>query len=271
MPTSASPLPTAFVPHGGGPWPVLRLPMLAEAEAESLAGYMRSIGQVSPAPRALLVVSAHWEARVPTVNTGAAPPMLYDYGGFPPEAYRLRWPAPGDPVLAAEVADRLAAAGFRPEREDHRGYDHGTFIPLMLAYPKAEIPVVQLSLVQGLDPAEHLALGRALAPLRAQGVYVLGSGNSFHDLRAFFRGDAAAAAASREFDAWLAETVALPAAEREARLERWEQAPAARRSHPREEHLLPLMVVAGAAGEERGRVQWSGTMGGMTVSAHHFG
>ncbi len=264
-------MPTVFIPHGGGPWPVLRLPMMPEGEAEPLVASMRSIADVPQPPRALLVISAHWEAPVPTVNTGARPPMLYDYGGFPDEAYRLQWPAPGSPALAAEVRERLHEAGLRPAEDSKRGFDHGTFIPLMLAYPQAEVPVVQLSLVAGLDPAEHLAIGRALAPLREQGVYLVASGNSFHNLRALFRQDPRYVAASREFDAWLVETLALPTVERDARLERWSQAPAARDCHPREEHLLPLMVAAGAAGEDRGRVTWTGTMGGMQLSAHRFG
>lgn len=271
MPAPITRTPTAFVPHGGGPWPVLRLPALPDAEAEPLGAYMRSISDVTPAPSALLVVSAHWEESVPTINTGAAPPMLYDYGGFPEEAYALRWPAPGDPELAADVDGLLRAAGFRTAKNDRRGFDHGTFVPLMLAYPRADVPVVQLSLKQGLDPAEHLAIGRALAPLRDRGVYILGSGNSYHNLPAFFRGGPRDVQASRELDAWLADTIAMPAAERNARLQRWEQAPSARESHPREEHLIPLMVVAGAAESDTGRVQWTGTMGGMQVSAHHFG
>lgn len=271
MSTSPIRIPTVFVPHGGGPWPVLRLPMMPDEEAEPLADSMRAIATVAPRPTALLVVSAHWEAAVPTVNTGAAPPMLYDYGGFPEEAYRLQWPAPGDPALAAEVRDLLAKAGFHPGEDPHRGYDHGTFIPLMLAYPRAEIPVVQLSLRAGLDAAEHLAMGRALAPLRERGVYIVGSGNSFHNMGAFFRHDERHAEASREFDAWLTEAITQPQAERDARLQRWEQAPAARDCHPREEHLVPLMVVAGAAGPDLGRVQWTGTMGGMQLSGHRFG
>lgn len=167
---TATRMPTAFIPHGGGPWPVLRMSRFPEAETHALATYLRSIADVSPTPSSLLVVSAHWEARVPTINTGAAPPMLYDYGGFPEEAYRLQWPALGDPELAAEVQRSLAGAGFRTETDARRGYDHGTFVPLMLAYPEAKVPVVQLSLVRGLDPAEHLAMGRALAPLRDRGV-----------------------------------------------------------------------------------------------------
>lgn len=260
-------MPTAFVPHGGGPWPVLPLDGTDPAETKALAAYLRSIADVRR-PRALLVISAHWEEAEFTVNTGPAPGMLYDYGGFPAEAYTLRWPAPGAPTVASEVRDLLADAGLDSRTDDARGYDHGTFIPLMLAWPAADVPVVQLSLKRGLDPEAHLALGRALAPLRDRGVYIVGSGNSFHNLRSFFSRSPAAALASERFDAWLAETVA--STERDTRLARWAEAPDARFCHPREEHLLPLMVVAGAA-DEVGRVEWTGTAFGKRVSAHHFG
>ncbi len=249
---------------------MLDLPGMDGRERRSLADYMRSIANTPTRPSALVVVSAHWEATHPTVNTSSAPPMLYDYGGFPAEAYRLQWPTPGDPALAATVRDQLRNAGFQPREEAERGYDHGTFIPLMLAYPNAEIPVVQLSLKRGLDPEEHLAMGRALAPLREQGVYIVGSGNSYHNLRAIITGQGDAEG-SRRFDAWLNETIQKPRAERERRLRDWSQAPDARACHPREEHLIPLMVVAGAAGDDSGTIEWTGTMKDMQISAHRFG
>jgi aromatic ring-opening dioxygenase catalytic subunit (LigB family) len=265
-------MPTAFIPHGGGPWPVLELPIMPADETAALAAYMRSIAAApKTTPRALLVVSAHWETPTLTVNTGAAPGMYYDYGGFPDAAYQLKWPAPGDPRLASEVRSLLRGAGFRCDEDPARGYDHGTFIPLMLAYPAADVPVVQLSLRRGLDPAEHLAIGQALAPLRERGVYILGSGNSFHNLRALFGASRRLVPASEAFDRWLAAAVAAPPAERARLLERWDQAPAARECHPREEHLLPLMVVAGAAGGDPGVVSWTGSMAGFRVSAHQFG
>lgn len=258
--------PTAFVPHGGGPWPLLPLAGADPTEAAALLGYMRSLSD-GPAPRALLVVSAHWEAPEFTVTTSAAPGLLYDYSGFPPEAYRLQWPASGAPQLAEQVRDLLAAAGLDSRADPDRGFDHGTFIPLLPAWPSAAVPVVQVSLKHGLDPAIHLALGRALAPLRDHGVRVLGSGNSFHNLRAFFGADPRAALASERFDAWLTQAVAAP--DRDERLVRWSEAPDARFCHPREEHLIPLLVAAGAS-EAPGRVQWTGTMFGKRVSAHQF-
>jgi aromatic ring-opening dioxygenase catalytic subunit (LigB family) len=261
-------LPVVYMPHGGGPWPFVDLgSFVAPGESEALSGYLRSVGD-SLKPKAILVVSAHWEAAVPTVMTAERPPLYFDYYGFPPESYTLTWPAAGNPRLAARTRELLGAAGFASAESSDRGYDHGTFVPLKVAYPAADVPTVQLSLKSGLDPAEHLAMGRALAPLRDEGILIVGSGMSYHNMRGF---GGAGAAVSETFDAWLRETVVLAAAERDARLRAWASAPSARQAHPREEHLLPLMVIAGAAGEDRGRVAWGGTFGRVRISAHHFG
>ena len=272
MPTansSSTRLPVVFIPHGGGPWPFVELG-LPKAEVQALATYLGQVGQrLATPPKALLVISAHWEAPVPTVMTSTAPPILYDYGGFPPEAYRITWPAPGDPKLAARVRELLSGAGFSTAEDRERGYDHGTFIPLKLTYPQADVPCVQLSLKQGLDPAEHLAMGRALAPLRDEGVFIIGSGMTFHNLLAF--GDPRAHDVSAKFDAWVQDAATSPAAERDAKLTQWTQAPYARLVHPREEHLLPLMVVAGAAGADQGTTAWSGSMMGARISGFQFG
>lgn len=263
-------LPTVYVPHGGGPWPFVKLGFGDQAGDEALAAYLRSVREVPKTrPGALLVISAHWEERVPAVTTSPRPPMLYDYYGFPPESYEITWPAPGDPALAARVRSLLEKAGFQTAEDPVRGFDHGAFVPLKLAYPEAEVPTVQLSLIHGLDPAEHLRLGRALAPLREEGVFIIGSGMPFHDMRGF--GYAHGLAASEQFDAWLREAAVQAPAERDARLTRWARAPAARLAHPREEHLLPLMVVAGAAGEDRGAVAYSGRYAGVQVSGYQFG
>lgn len=261
--------PVVFVPHGGGPWPFVELGFGTREESRALADYLRSVAEVPvERPKALLVISAHWEERVPTLQTAERPPMLYDYHGFPPESYAIQWPAPGSPELAARAAALLAAAGFHSAADGARGYDHGAFVPLKLTYPDADVPAVQLSLVRGLDPAEHLAIGRALAPLRDEGVFIVGSGMTFHDLRAFGpRGTAA----SEVFDAWLRDAATRPRAERDALLTRWATAPAARQAHPREEHLLPLMVVAGAAGDDVGRLAYNGTFANVRLSAYHFG
>ena len=263
-------LPVAYIPHGGGPWPFVDLPLGDKAELAQLAAYLRKLALVpAEAPKALLVVSAHWEEAVPTVMAAAQPPMLYDYYGFPPEAYQVQWPAPGAPQLAQRVQSLLEEAGIRSGSDAKRGFDHGTFVPLKLAWPDAKIPTLQLSLKQGLDPAEHLAIGRALAPLRQEGVFLIGSGMSYHNMRGF--GQPQARQASQEFDGWLQKSMAMPAAERDRQLEQWLQAPAARQVHPRPEHLLPLMVIAGAAQGDTGRAAYASTLMGVAISAYHFG
>jgi aromatic ring-opening dioxygenase catalytic subunit (LigB family) len=264
-------MPVVYLPHGGGPWPFVEGFGGAPDELERLAAYLRSLADLPLVPpRALLVISAHWEAEVPTVMTGLEPPLLFDYYGFPAETYKLTWPAPGDPALASRVQELLGAAGIPSATDAVRGFDHGTFVPLKLAYPGAEVPTVQLSLKQGLDPAEHLAIGRALAPLRDEGVFILGSGMSYHNMRGF-GGRGTAAADSAAFDRWLGETMALPQAERDAHLIAWADADSARASHPREEHLLPVMVVAGAAGGDRGRTAYQDSLMGVHISGYHFG
>jgi len=262
-------MPVVFLPHGGGPWPFVELGFADPREVDALAGYLRELPSlVGARPRALLVISAHWEAPVPTVTTSARPPLLYDYYGFPPESYRITWPAPGDPALAARVQALLGAAGLPVAGDGERGFDHGTFIPLKLSFPEADVPTVQLSLRQDLDPAAHLELGRAIAPLRDEGVLIVGSGMSYHDLRGF---GGRGRAASETFDAWLNEAATADRETRARKLVGWASAPAARQAHPREEHLLPLMVVAGAAGEDRGHRAFSGSFGGARLSAFHYG
>ena len=234
------------------------------------AEFLRSLqGTLPEPPRALLVVSAHWEARVPTVTTRQNPPLVYDYSGFPPHTYELKWPAPGSPELAARVQDLLSAAGIASGADAERGFDHGVFVPLKVAYPEARLPTVQLSLRLGLDPLEHLAIGRALGPLRDDGVLIVGSGMSYHNMRGF--NTRQAHDDSARFDAWLAQTSQEAPVERDKHLADWSRAPAARASHPREEHLLPLMVVAGAAGADRGRQVFRGEAMGVVVSALQFG
>lgn len=262
-------LPVVYLPHGGGPWPFIDTPIGEPRELEALTVYLQQLKQLprSP-PRALLVVSAHWEESVPTVMTSARPPMLYDYYGFPPESYRITWPAPGEPQLAARVRGLLEKAGFSTGEDPQRGFDHGTFVPLKLTFPEANIPTVQLSLKAGLDPAEHLAMGRALAPLRDEGVFIIGSGMSYHNLRLFGPPGRPVAEA---FDAWLREAATATADRRDALLSKWATAPAARQAHPREEHLLPLMVIAGAAGSDQGVTAYHGTIFGLAISAFQYG
>ena len=226
-------------------------------------------GSLAERPHAILAISGHWEERVPTVNAGAHPPLLFDYGGFPDYTYRLTWPAPGDPALAARVRDLLSAAGIPSSSEPARGWDHGVFVPLKVMYPEAGVPLVQLSLQRGLDPEAHLSIGRALTPLRKVGVLILGCGQSYHNMSGFSGRDTVDSQAEA-FDGWLRETI-IDADARDAALLRWEDAPGARVAQPREDHFLPLMVAAGAATGEPGAVHFRGHILGKPVSGFQFG
>lgn len=208
-----------------------------------LRGLSHHVGSV---PKAILVISAHWEEERPTVMTNPNPSLLYDYYGFPDYTYRLEYPVPGSPDLADTVQQLLRAQGFDPAFDPDRGFDHGVFIPFMLIYPQANIPIIQLSLHSSLDPAYHIAMGQALAPLLRQGVLMVGSGLSFHNLRTFFNGKDDPQA--NAFDDWLNQTLTQDdPAKRNNALVSWKSAPGSTAAHPREEHLIPLMVIAGAA------------------------
>jgi aromatic ring-opening dioxygenase catalytic subunit (LigB family) len=245
--------PPPFGPHA---WDRLR---------DYLAGLVASLPE---RPKAFLVVTAHWEADEPTVSLNPKPGMLFDYYGFPEHTYKLSYPAPGAPELAAEVRRLIGAAHLPVATDASRGFDHGVFVPFLIVDPKAEIPIVMLSLRKDLDPDFHISLGKALAPLRDQEVAIVGSGMSYHDLRHFFDGGEGASAT---FDAWLDETVKKPPIEREVRLTAWDKAPAARACHPREEHLMPLMVVVGAAGDSPGHCDFRDVIAGKTISGFRFG
>jgi aromatic ring-opening dioxygenase catalytic subunit (LigB family) len=262
--------PSLYLPHGGGPCFFMEWTMGPPDTWNRMAEWLRGIpGSLPEPPTALLVVSAHWEAPVPTVTSSSETPLLYDYGGFPAHTYQLQWPAPGSPDLAARVQRLLASAGIAAAADARRGFDHGVFIPLKVAYPTPSIPTVQLSLRAGLDPLEHLAMGRALAPLRDEGVLIVGSGMSYHNMRGFMA--PRTAEVSARFDDWLATTVAAEPSARDAALARWSSAPLARECHPREEHLLPLMVAAGAAGADVGERVFRDQVMGAVVSAVRFG
>jgi aromatic ring-opening dioxygenase catalytic subunit (LigB family) len=260
-------MPTFFVSHGGGPWPWVEQmrPMFASLE-QWLAGLPATLPM---RPKAVLVATAHWEAPEFTVGTGAAPPMLYDYSGFPGHTYQIRYPAPGSPAVAERVQELLAAAGIRNRPDSVRGFDHGTFVPMAIIYPQANIPVVQLSLKHGLDATEHLHMGAALEPLRHEGVLIVGSGSSYHNMRRFSGGGDPA---SRIFEQWLTGAVTSPdVGLRKRQLEDWEAAPGARASQPREEHLIPLMVAAGAAGNDVGRRDLLEEVIGLASASYRFG
>lgn len=246
-------------------------PPLGAHAFDHLKAYLAGILATLPArPKAILVISGHWEEKLPTVSTAAAPPMLFDYYGFPEDTYHLKYPAPGAPDLAEEVRALLTAAGIDAATDSQRGFDHGVFVPFMIVDPEARIPVVMLSLQRNLDPAFHIAIGKAIAPLRDEGVLIAGSGNSFHNLRVFFDGKDSAASAA--FDGWLNEAVSgTDPEQRNASLEQWATAPHARDCHPREEHLLPLMVVSGAALNDVGRRVYHDKIGGKLASGFAFG
>ena len=261
------PLPSLFIPHGGGPCFFMDEPFGPPGTWDEMADFLRSVaGEVGERPRALVVISAHWEADLPTVLTAPAPPLLYDYYGFPEHTYRLTYAAKGAPELASRLISLLAGAGIKAGEDTERGFDHGVFIPLKLIYPDADIPIVQISLRRDLDPRFHLDMGRALAPLRHEGVLILGSGLSFHNLRGFFSSDPRLEADARAFDTWLGDAVTEP-----ERLIHWRDAPGALACHPRAEHLLPLMVVAGAGLGAPGQRLYTGTVAGKTNSAFRFG
>lgn len=268
-PQSTPLLPTYFLSHGGGPWPWMK-DMVGDSYDQLEAALRDMPRQLGVTPKAVLVVTAHWEGSEFLLSSAARPPMIYDYGGFPPHTYTIQYPAPGAPALAERARALLAGAGFGASLDAQRGLDHGTFSAMYPIYPQADVPIVQLSLRRDLDPLAHIEAGRALAPLRGEGVLIVGSGLSYHNLRAF---NASGAAASQQFDRWLRETMALTPPERSARLVEWERAPAARAAHPREEHLLPLMVALGAAEQEAAALCYHEErfMGALTVSSFRFG
>ena len=262
-------LPTLYIPHGGGPCFFIDPPPDDPQRWDGLASYLRGIdGSLGVRPKAVLVISGHWEAPKPTLNIAEKPSLLFDYYGFPEHTYQLKYPVSGVHELAPRVRKLLADAGFETAVDEKRGLDHGVFVPFLLVYPRADVPILQLSLQKSLDPALHLRLGRALAPLREQGVLIVGSGMSYHNLAALFSGRGTEAAAS--FDSWLSDAVQDPAT-RDRKLEAWRSAPGGRESHPREEHLIPLMVAAGAADGDPGVRTFNESIAGKAISGFQFG
>jgi aromatic ring-opening dioxygenase catalytic subunit (LigB family) len=235
--------PSLYIPHGGGPCFFMDDP---RGTWTGMEAFLRTLADRLPErPKAILIVSGHWETDGFAFTGGERPELIYDYYGFPPHTYELRYDVPGAPWLAARAAGLLREAGLPASLDSARGLDHGVFVPLKVAFPEADVPVVEMSVDRHLDPALHIAAGRALAPLRDEGVLIVGAGMSFHNMRGY--GDPRATEPSRRFDAWLAETATAPGTTRGEALIRWQDAPDATYSHPREEHLLPLMVAAGAS------------------------
>jgi aromatic ring-opening dioxygenase catalytic subunit (LigB family) len=261
-------LPTYFISHGGGPWPWV--PAMRQTFRALEASLARMPSEIGARPKAVLMISGHWETPDFAVMSSPHPPMVYDYGGFPPETYKITYPAPGAPALAQQIAGLIAAAGLPTHLDAKQGYDHGTFVPAYVMYPQADMPILQVSLQHGYNPAAHFALGRALAPLRDAGVLIVGSGLSYHNLRMF---GPAAKIPSEAFDDWLCEVMALPPEPRTAALLDWEQAPYARICHEQEDHLAPLFVALGAAEADPAHQVYheKGLMGGVTASSYKLG
>lgn len=236
-----------YLAHGGGP-----LPLLGDEAHREMVRCLRHIAGGMQKPSAILVISAHWEEETTTVTSAARPPLIYDYNGFPEESYHIRYPCPGEPALAEKTLRALRNSGIAARADEQRGFDHGVFVPLKIMYPQADMPVVQLSLDSSLKAGRHLEMGRALRALAYDNLLVIGSGFSFHNMRAFFSEETAATRAMNEaFESWLLETCGgtdMDEAHRWERLLNWEEAPYARYCHPREEHLMPLHVCYGLAG-----------------------
>ncbi len=260
--------PTLFLSHGGGPWPFMEDRRVQYAKtAEAFA----NLPQLLPErPKAVLVITGHWEADAFTVSTSPHPPMVYDYYGFPEHTYHLKYPAPGKPELAARAKALLTQAGLDCREDPDQGFDHGTFVPLGLMYPNADMPIVLLSLKSSYDAAEHVKVGQAIASLRDEGILIVGSGLTYHNMRGFNRPESKPV--SYDFEAYLNEAISNPdAARRNAMLVDWENAPSARLAHPREDHLLPLMVAAGAAGRDVGRRVFVDEVAHVAMASYVFG
>ena len=256
--------PAIYIPHGGGPcffmdWQ----PSDTWAELQT---FLESIDTTLAAtPQAIVVISAHWEQSEAVITGGRAPDLIYDYDGFPPHTYQLQYPAPGHPELAQRISDLLTNADVPSRINDTQGWDHGVFIPLLLMYPEATIPVVQISLRRDLDPEQHLHIGQALEPLRHDDVLIVGSGMSYHNF------GTAGGKQAQDFDDWLHDILDQPPAQRHQQLIDWHQAPGANVSHPREEHLIPLMVCVGAAHDAPATRIFSAPIMNNPVSAYTVG
>jgi aromatic ring-opening dioxygenase catalytic subunit (LigB family) len=266
-------MPTVYIPHGGGP--CFFMDWDPPGVWDEMAGYLRRLpADIGQQPKSILMISAHWENPVLQVQGQAQPELLFDYYGFPPHTYELTWPAQGSPDLASSVATLLNRAGHKTEVVQDRGFDHGTFIPMKLSWPDADVPTVQLSLQADLDPAAHISIGEALQPLRDEGVLIIGSGYSYHNMQAMglWQQSGGTATFGEDFNRWLVDTTTDEDTTLRSRdLIDWANAPGGRDAHPREEHLLPLHVVAGAAGADVGRQTFEGRTMGAVSSAIQFG
>lgn len=269
--------PVYFIPHGGGPWPFMDFPKNAEGKGpwDELDAFLRGLDQeIGRRPKAVLVISGHWETEpVPTVSTATHPPMLFDYYNFPPHTYQLSYPAANSLDLAQRARQLLADAGIASAEDANRGFDHGVFIPFMLIYPQADVPITMISLKNTLDAESHIAIGKALEPLRDEDVLIVASGMTYHNMPMFRRADPEHVMQATRFDNWLADVVAEPDVQtREQRLSSWHQNPDALACHvPDHDHLVPLFVAAGAAGGDAGSRIFTTAFLGKPYSAFRFG
>lgn len=259
-------IPSVFVGHGA--------PTIAIDNSPAHT-FLSGLGVLIPAPKAVLCISAHWETREPTVSLATEPQTIYDFYGFPDELYSMQYPAAGSPTLARRVSELLSSSGIPCHFSEDRGLDHGAWIPLSLAYPGADIPVVQLSLAHSYSPAEQYGVGRALSTLRSEGVLILGSGNATHNLREFGpyaeTPNAEPPVWVKEFDSWLEDRVL--GLKTEDLLNYRQRAPHAERNHPTEEHFMPLFVAMGAAGDEftARQLHHSFSYGILSMASYAFG
>lgn len=256
-----------FITHGGGPWPILSFSGINEDDRLAMLSHFQSIDRVLQSPKALIVISAHWESNPVNVNISPSPHLYFDYHGFPSEAYQLSWPVKNDVSLAHNVISAIEKAGIPVMKNDRRGYDHGVFIPLMAAYPDATIPVVEVSIHEALDVELHLQLGEALAPLLNNDVALIASGNSYHNIQNMFHPNPEVIQAAQHFDEWVIQTASLSGQARWDALLNWKHAPYAKTCHPREDHLIPLMVAAGAAKDKPLTPVWHGGLNGIPLSS----
>lgn len=267
-PSHLKTMPVYFLSHGGGPWPYVD--GMRESFAKTEREFRQLPSRLPAKPKAVLVITGHWEADEYTVSTAQQPSMQYDYYGFPAHTYQINYPAPGSPQLAQRVKQLLAGAGIAALEDPDRGFDHGTFVPLALMYPEAEVPVVMLSMKSTYDPSEHIRVGQALQPLRDEGVLIIGSGLTYHNMRGFGRDESTPVAEA--FERFLEQAVAQgDAAVRDDMLKHWDSVPGARLAHPREDHLIPLMVVAGAAGKDSGRTVFVDHVMKVPMGSFEFG
>lgn len=257
------PLPSLFVSHGAPTLPI---------EGDSAARvFLTELGRTLPRPDAILAVSAHWDTQRLALSRAERPSTVHDFYGFPEPLYALSYPAPGAPALAERAAGLLRAAGEAPQLDAGQGLDHGAWVPLLLAFPEADIPVAQLSVQSRRDAAAHLALGRALRPLRDEGVLILASGGAVHNLRQLFRvGGPETPEWAQAFEDWL--VGAVETGDETALIDWLDGAPQARLAQPSDEHFLPLFVALGAGDGRPGRTLHRGfEHGSLSMAAFAWG